>query len=139
MELFPRLLTLSSIYSKSTSDTKIHNTSFESSGCGQYNSRRTGAWQPQEVATSFFPKKYTFHKQWAWQAPDNAVPFFFQNLKVHYQGFQMRYHLFLCYHLVLIEFEENQNLCLKHVIAIYCHRIYISQIYGRIPINIHVL
>ena len=77
MELFPRLLTLSSIYSKSTNDTKAHNISFESSGYGQYDPRRTGAWQSLEVTTPFFPKKYTFHKQWAWQAPDNATPFFF--------------------------------------------------------------
>ena len=45
------------------SGTKTHNTSFESFGYGQYNSKRIGAWQLQEVATTFFPKKYTFHKQ----------------------------------------------------------------------------
>ena len=70
--MFPRLLTLSSIHSRSTSSTKTHNTSFESSGRGQFKFRRKGAWQPQEVATTFFPKKYTFQKQWAWQASNYA-------------------------------------------------------------------
>ena len=59
------------------SGTKTHNSSFESSGCGQFISRRTGAWQPQGLATPLFPKKYTFYKQWAWQAPNNATPLSF--------------------------------------------------------------
>ena len=54
-------------------------------------SRRIGAWLPQGLATPLFSKKYTFYKQWAWQAPSNATPFCFKYLIVHYQGFQMRY------------------------------------------------
>ena len=60
------------------------------------NSRRTGAWQRQGLAMPFFPKKYTFYKKWAWQASKAATSFIFRNINVHYQGFKMKYCLFVC-------------------------------------------
>ena len=45
----------------------------------------------------FFLKKSLFYKLCAWQAPNNAKPFSFRNFVVHYQGFKMRYCLFLYY------------------------------------------
>ena len=39
----------------------------------------------------FFPKKYTFYKQWAWQATKAATPLIFRNINVHNQTFQIIY------------------------------------------------
>ena len=43
------------------------------------------------------PKKYIFHKEWAWQANNNATPPIFRIKDAYNQGFQMRYCLFF-YH-----------------------------------------
>ena len=37
-----------------------------------------GARQHQELATPSSPKKYIFHKEWAWQANNRATPLIFR-------------------------------------------------------------
>ena len=50
----------------------------------------------KDLSRPFLSKKYAFYKQWAWQASKAATPLIFRNFNVHYQGFKMRYWLFLC-------------------------------------------
>ena len=65
----------------------------------------------------FFPKKYTFHKQWAWQAPDNATPLSFRNQNAHNQSFQMRDRESL-YHSYFMEKLKKYTKKLRSKIAI---------------------
>ena len=48
-----------------------------------------------DLPRPFFLKKSLFYKLCVWQAPNNAKPFSFRNFNVYYQGFKMRYCLFL--------------------------------------------
>ena len=92
----------------------------------------------------FFLKKSLFYKLCAWQAPNNAKPFFFRNFNVHYQGFKMRYCLFLYYKqflnyslkcmknstsiLLLVRSNWSYLYVLSLLLAFYFHK---SPLYGK--------
>ena len=90
-----------SIISESCNSTKTNDMPFESSGSWLLEFLGIGAWQTQMVATPFSPEKYTFYKWRAWQSHGPATPLSSKNLKAQYQGFQMMYHLFRQYFLIL--------------------------------------
>jgi len=71
--------------------------SFESPDSWLLDCWGTRAWQTQRVAMFFSTAKYTYYKQSVWHPYGSATPLSSRNLKGHYQGFQMIYHLFLCY------------------------------------------
>ena len=83
-----------------------------------------------DLPRPFFLKKSLFYKLWAWQVPNNATPFSFRNFNVHYQGFKMRYCLFLYYK----QFLNNSLKCMKKstsiLLLVHSNRSYLQILSG---------
>ena len=70
------------IFSRSICDTKTHNTSFESSNKGQYNSRRTEVWHYQGQVRPTVCKKSVIQKELFY----SSMALFFCHMKTNSQS-----------------------------------------------------
>ena len=73
------------------------------------NPEGQGVWQHQELATPSSPKKYIFHKEWAWQANKKSHAPNLQDLRCLQSGLSNDIFLVFLLFLVLSKFDENQN------------------------------